>query len=216
VGWGTRWQNTSKPTTKSLKDISKTCSSCTSRSLSVPDSTCQSNGSNASIQVTSPAIQLMTAHETLHTSYPSTHPHYPQMICQLDLFCNGLGVSSLACTPSSYKWLKVHGKWTIGELLPTSSTTENTMKSTRKSTQKSTSSSWTPLLLSKIMPCVSKGLRLPGVLKVSLTSKGWVLSPPMPSGAHTSWMMKKTMRRGPTLDAIAEDCDSEEEVMKQP
>jgi hypothetical protein len=70
-----------------------------------------------------------------------------------------------------------------------------------------------PLLLSKIVPCVSKGLRLPGVLKVSLTLKGWVPSLPMPSGAHASWMTKKMMMRGPMLNTIAKDCNSEEEVM---
>jgi hypothetical protein len=63
---------------------------------------------------------------------------------------------------------------------------------------------------------VNKGSKHLGVLKVSLTSKGWVPSPPMPSGAHSSWAMRRMMTRGPTLAAIAEDCNSEEEVMKQP
>jgi hypothetical protein len=202
--------------TKSPKDTLKTCGSCTLKSQSGQDSTCQSSGSNTSIPATSLAIWLMMACKTLHTSYPSTHPCYPQMICQLDLFHDGLGASSLVCTPNSYKWLKVHGKWMIGESPLTSSDTESMMKNTRKSIQKSTSSSWTPLLLSKIVPCVSKGLRLPGVLKVLLTSKGWVPSLPIPSGAHTSQTTKKMTTKGPVLNAIAKDCDSEEEVMKQP
>jgi hypothetical protein len=84
---------------------------------------------------------------------------------------------------------------------------------TRKSMQRSTGSSWMPLLLSKIMPCVSKGLRHRGVLKVLLTSKGWVPSPPVPSGAHAS-QMTKMMKTA--LDSIAEDVNSEEEVMKWP
>jgi hypothetical protein len=186
VGWGTRWQNTNEPTTRNPKDTSRTHGSHTSKSQSGLDSTYQSNGSNISTLATSPAIWLMTARETLCTSYPSMHPCYPQMICQLDLFHDGSGVSSPAHTPNSCKWLKVHRKWTIGELLPTSFNTKNTTKSTRKSIQKSTSSSWMPPLLSKIVPCVSKGLRLPGVLKVLLTSKGSVPSPPVPSGAHAS------------------------------
>jgi hypothetical protein len=216
VGWGTRWQNTNEPMTKNPKDTSRTCNSHTLKSQSEQDSIYQSNGSNALTLVTSPAIQLMMAHKTLCTSYPSTHPHYHQMICQLDQFHNGSTASSLDRTPNSYKWLKVQGRWTIGESRPISSDTENMMKSTRKSTQKSTSSSWTPPLLSKIVPCASKGLRLPGALKVLLTLKGWVPSPPVPSGAHTSQTMKKTMMKGPMLNTIAEDCNSEEEVMKRP
>jgi hypothetical protein len=93
TGWRTRWQNTSEPTTKYLRDTLKTCSSCISKCPLGQDSIYQSNGSNASTPVTSPAIQLMTACETLHTSYPSTHPCYHQMICQLDLFCYGSTVT---------------------------------------------------------------------------------------------------------------------------
>jgi hypothetical protein len=140
----------------------------------------------------SPAIQPMMAHETLCTLYPSTHPHYHQMICQLDLFCNGSTEFSLGCMPNSSTWLSVHTKWTIGASWPTSSTTENMMKNIRKSMQKSTGSSWMPLLLSKIMPCASRGSKHQGALKVLLTLKGWVSSPPVPSGAHVSQMTKKT------------------------
>jgi hypothetical protein len=202
--------------TKNQKDTLKTPDSLISRSPSEQDSTCQSSGSNTSTTVTSPAIWLMMAHETLCTSCPSMHPCYPQMIHQLDLFQGGSMASSLGCMPNSYRWLRVHGKWTIGESQPTSSDTENMMKGTRKSIQKSTSSSLMPLLLSKIVPCVNKGSKHPGVLKVSLTLKGWVPSPPVPSGAHSS-PTKKTMKmRGPMLTAIAKDCNSEEEVMKQP
>jgi hypothetical protein len=162
----------------------------------------------------SPATWLMMAHEILCTSCPSTHPHYPQVICQLDHFHTGSGASLLACTPNSCKWLNVWERWMIGELPPTSFATENMMKSIRKLTRKSTNSSWMPPLLSKIMPCASKGLRLPGALKVSLTLKGWVPELPIPSGVHTSWMTKRTTTKGPALNAITEDCDSEEEVMK--
>jgi hypothetical protein len=101
-----------------------------------------------------------------------------------------------------------------GELLLTSSTTMNMMKNTRKSTQKSIDSSWTPLLLSKIMPCASSDSRHQGVLKVLLTSKGWVPSPPMPSGAHASPMTRK-ITNNQVHDLIAVGDDSEE-VMKWP
>jgi hypothetical protein len=163
--------------------------------------------------VTSPAIWLMMAQETLCTSCPSMHPCYHQMICQLDLFCDGSAGSSPGHMPNSFKWLNVHTKWMTGVSLLTSSTIESMTKNIRKSMQKSTGSSWMPPLLSKIMPCVNSGLEHQGVLKVLLTLKGWVPSPPMPSGAHISWTTKKMKS---TLDSIAEDVDSEEEVMKWP
>jgi hypothetical protein len=50
------------------------------------------------------------------------------------------------------------------------------------------------------------------VLKVLLTSKGWVPSLPMPSGAHISLMMKKMMV--PLEPNIG--VSSEGEVMKWP
>jgi hypothetical protein len=212
-GWGTRCWNTSEPMIKSPRAILQTPNSLTSKSPSVWGFTYPSNGSNNSTTATSPAIQLMMACKTLHTSYPSTHPHYPQMICQLDLFHSGSMESSPGHTPSSCTWLNVHAKWTTRALLLTSSITTNMMKNIRKSMQKSIGSSWMPPPLSKIMPCVSSSSKHQGALKVSLTLKGWVLSPPVPSGAHVSQMtkMKKT-----TLDSIAEDINSEEEVMKQP
>jgi hypothetical protein len=70
-----------------------------------------------------------------------------------------------------------------------------------------------PPLLSKIMPYVNNASKCQGALKVSPTSKGWVPSLPMPSGAHTSPMMKMTMNRSPP-GAITMGIDSEE-VMKQ-
>jgi hypothetical protein len=87
------------------------------------------------------------------------------------------------------------------------------MKNIRKSMQKSTGSSWMPPLLSKIMPCASSSSKGQGVLKVLLTSRGWVPSLPMPSGAHISQMMKMMKN---ALDSIIKDIDSEEEVMKWP
>jgi hypothetical protein len=201
---------------KSQKDMLRTHGSLISRSPLEWGSTCQSNGLKGLTMAISPATWLMMACETLHTLYPSMHPCYHQMICQLDLFCGGSVASSLDHMPSSYKWLRVHGKWMIGESQLTSSDTVSTMKNTRKSTQKFTNSSWMPLLLSKIVPYVSNGLKHLGVLKVLLTSKGWVPSPPVPSGAHASRVMKMTMKRGPVLATIVEDCDSEEEVMNQP
>jgi hypothetical protein len=67
-----------------------------------------------------------------------------------------------------------------------------------------------PVLLSKIVPYVSKDSKHQGVLKVSLTLKGWVPSPPIPSGAYISLTTK--MMKSP-LASITEDIDSEERVM---
>jgi Neuraminidase (sialidase) len=98
---------------------------------------------------------------------------------------------------------------------PISSTTENMMKSTRKSVQKSTGSSWTSPPLSKIVPYVNNGSKHVGALKVSLTSRGWVPSPPVPSGAQASLMMKKTLKNNQVHNLITMGNDSEGEVMKQ-
>jgi hypothetical protein len=104
----------------------------------------------------------------------------------------------------------------IGALLQTSSTTESTMKSIRKFMQKSTGSSWMPPLLSKIVPYVNNALKCQGALKVSLTSKGWVPSPPMPSGAHALLMMKMMTMSEPFPGTVTVGVDSEEKAMKWP
>jgi hypothetical protein len=122
-------------------------------------------------------ISCYLAHDSLqdtpHVMPIYTSPlSYHQMIHQLNLFHDGSAESSLGCMPNSYKWLNVHEKWMIGASLLTSSITASMMKNTRKFMQKFTGSSWMPLLLSKIVPCLSKGSRHPGALKVSLTSKG--------------------------------------------
>jgi hypothetical protein len=49
------------------------------------------------------------------------------------------------------------------------------------------------------------------VLKVLLTSKGWVPSLPVPSEAH---VLQVTKMIKTVLESIAKDVDSEEEVMK--
>jgi hypothetical protein len=54
------------------------------------------------------------------------------------------------------------------------------------------------------------------VLKVLLTLKGWVPSPPMPSRAHASLMMKKKMMNIVPHSKLNEDVESGERVMKQP
>jgi hypothetical protein len=101
-----------------------------------------------------------------------------------------------------------------GVLQLTSSTTTSMTKNTRKSIQKSTSSSWISLLLSKVMPYVNSSLKGLGALKVLLTSRGWVPSPPMPSGAHASLMMRKMLKNDQVHDLIVVSDDSEGEVMK--
>jgi hypothetical protein len=183
--------------TKNLKGILKTC---TSPALSCPlgqDSICQQNGSSALTMVTSHASQPMMVqgtHLTLSQSMPLLSH---QMTHQPD--CSPAG--SMGClqglTPSFSKWSNALAGWMTGALQLTSSTTKSMMKSTRKSMQKFTGSSWTPLLLSKIVPYVNSALKHQGALKVLLTLKGWVPSPPVPSGAHTSPMMK-TMTNTPT------------------
>jgi hypothetical protein len=102
-----------------------------------------------------------------------------------------------------------------GESQLTSSAIKSMMMSTTKSTQKSTNSSWMPPPLSKIVPYASNGLRHLGAQKVSLTLKGWVPSPPMPSGAH-ALMTKKKMVKELLQRPIDVGINSEEEVMKQP
>jgi hypothetical protein len=84
-----------------------------------------------------------------------------------------------------------------------------------KPTQKSISSSWMPPPLSKIVPYVNSDSKHPGVLKVLFTSKGWVPSLPMPSGAHVS-RMKKKMVKELLQKPVDMGVDSEEEVMKWP
>jgi hypothetical protein len=89
------------------------------------------------------------------------------------------------------------------------------MMNTTKSTQKSTNSSWMPLPLSKIMPYVNSDSKHPGGLKVLLTSKGWVPSLPVPSGAH-ALLMTKMMKMVWFQKPVNVGIDSEEEVMKWP
>jgi hypothetical protein len=180
----------------------------------VQGSTSQLNGSNNLTQVTSPASQPTMAHETHPTLFPSMLPLSCQMTHQPDQYPTGSVECSQALMPSAINWLNLLTKWMIGALPLTSSGTKSTMKNIRKSMQKSTGSSWTPLLLSKIMPYVNNTSKHPGVLKVLLTSKGWAPSPPMPSGAHTSPMMKM-MKTKSVSDVITVGIDSEGEVMKQ-
>jgi hypothetical protein len=117
--------------------------------------------------------------------------------------------------PSFSRWLSVLGEWTTGALQLTSSISESTMKNIRKSMQKSIGSSWISPPLSKIIPYASNSLRHAGALKVLLTLRGWVPSPPMPSGAHASLKMKTMMMSDHMHDLIAMGDNSEGEVMKQ-
>jgi hypothetical protein len=67
-----------------------------------------------------------------------------------------------------------------------------------------------PALLSKIVSYVNSDLKHRGVLKVSLTLRGWVPSSPVPSGVYIS-LMTRMMKS--TLASIDMDIDSEEGVM---
>jgi hypothetical protein len=78
------------------------------------------------------------------------------------------------------------------------------------SIQKSTSSSWTLPLLTKVMPYVNNVSKHWGVLKVSLTLKGWVPSPPVLSGPH---VLIVTMKKNLKDDVLDVGVDSKERVM---
>jgi hypothetical protein len=206
--------NTNKHTTRDLKGILKTPTSPTSSCPLRQDSIYPQNGLSNSTMATSPVSWPMMAHVTHPILSQSMHPLSHQMTHQLDWFPAGSMGCLKALMPSFSKWLSALAEWTTGALPQTSSATENTTRNIRKSIQKSIDSSWMPPLLSKIVPYVNNVLKCWGALKVLLTSKGWVPSLPMPSGAHTSLMMKMTTN-DPLQRPIAVGDDSEEEVMKQ-
>jgi hypothetical protein len=110
----------------------------------------------------------------------------------------------------------MHDASRTGELPLSSIILEPTMKKLLLKMQKYTNSSKMSQQLSMIVPYVSNGLRCQGVLKVSLTSKGWVPSPPMPSGALTLPRMKKMTMNIVPHSKLNEDVDTGERVMKQP
>jgi hypothetical protein len=207
--------NTNKHTNRNLKGILKTPGSPTSSCPSGQASISQPNGSNNLTMETSHASQPTTDQETPLTSFLFTCPLSHQMTHHLNPYLIGSEGCLQDLMPNFCKQLNAQGAWMTGESLPTSSATASTMKNTRKSMQKSVDSSWTPPLLSKIVPYASSDLRHQGVLKVSLTLKGWVPSPPMPSGAHgsptTRMMMSNQVQR-----LITVGNDSEEEAMKWP
>jgi hypothetical protein len=82
--------------------------------------------------------------------------------------------------------------------------------------QRYANSSKTSQPLSMIVAYVNKDLSHRGVLKVLLTSKGWVPSLPMPSGALVLSMTKKMMTNIVLHSRLNEDIDSGERVMKWP
>jgi hypothetical protein len=110
----------------------------------------------------------------------------------------------------------MHDDSKTGELQPSSIALGPMTKKSLQQMQKYTNSSKMSQPLSMIMACVSNGLKCPGALKVSLTSKGWVPSPPMPSGALTLLTMKKTTTNIALCSELDEDVNSGERVMKQP
>jgi hypothetical protein len=82
--------------------------------------------------------------------------------------------------------------------------------------QKSANSSKMLQPLSMIVAYVNKDLKCRGVQKVLLTSKGWVPSLPVPSGALALLMMKKTTTNIVPCSKLDKDVDSGERVMKWP
>jgi hypothetical protein len=93
---------------------------------------------------------------------------------------------------------------------------EPTTKKLLLQIQKSTNSNKMLQPLSMIMAYVNKDSKCQGAQKVLLTSKGWVPSLPVPSGALTLLMMKKMMTNIIPHSKLNEDIDSGERVMKQP
>jgi hypothetical protein len=81
--------------------------------------------------------------------------------------------------------------------------------------QKSANSSKMSQPLSMIMAYVNKDSKHHDVQKVLLTSKGWVPSPPMPSGALALPTTKITTNIIP-CSKLNEDINSGERVMKWP
>jgi hypothetical protein len=67
-----------------------------------------------------------------------------------------------------------------------------------------------------IVPYVNNVLKHHSVLKVSLTLKGWVPSPPMPSGALILPTMMTKMTPTTLRSELDEDVNSGERVMKRP
>jgi hypothetical protein len=91
-----------------------------------------------------------------------------------------------------------------------------TTKKLLQQIQKSISSSKTLQPLSMIVAYVNNRLKHRGVLKVLLTLKGWVPSPPMLSGPLVSWTMKKMTTNIIPHSELNEDINSGERVMKWP
>jgi hypothetical protein len=103
-----------------------------------------------------------------------------------------------------------------GEWLLNLITLEPMTKKLLQQMQESANSSKTLQPLSMIVAYVNKDLKHHGVLKVSLTLKGWVPSLPMPSGALTLLTMKKMTMNIIPHSELDEDVNSGERVMKWP
>jgi hypothetical protein len=144
----------------------------------------------------------------------------PPLSCQTTHHLDPYLVGSEGCLqdlmPTFCNWLNAQGAWKTGESWPTSSNIVNMMMNTTYSMQKYTGSSWISPPLSKIIPCANNSSKCPGVQKVSLTWKGWVPVPPVPSGVHSSLMMRKTLMKDQAHTLIAEGDNSEGGVMKWP
>jgi hypothetical protein len=104
----------------------------------------------------------------------------------------------------------------IGASLLNSIAFDLTTKKLLQQMQKSTNSSKTSQPLSMIMAYVNKDLKCRSVLKVLLTSRGWVPSLPVPSGALISLTTMKMTTNIILHSELNKDVDSGERVMKWP
>jgi hypothetical protein len=186
---------TSKHMSKPLKGILKTCNSQTSSGQLEQASTSQPNGSSDLTVATLHASPPMTGQKIPLTLFLFTPPLSHQMTHHLDPYLIGSKGCLWDLMPTFCNWLNVQGAWRTGALQLTCSDTMNMTMNTTSSTQKYTSSSWTSPPLSKIVPCMSNGSKHHSAQKVSLTLKGWVPMPPVPSGAHASLTMRRMLMK---------------------
>jgi hypothetical protein len=165
---------------------------------------------------TSHASPVKTDLRTPCTSSQSMLHQPPLMTPHLDHSPGGSGQCLLGQILNSLCSWSTRNTSRTGALLPNLNIFESMTKKLLQQMQKSTSLSKTFQPLSMIMPYVNSISKHCGVLKVSLTSKGWVPSLPMLSGALILPTTKMTMTPIAPYSELDEDIDSGERVMKQP
>jgi hypothetical protein len=212
----TEWPTTRKPMTKPLKGIFKIHDSQISKSPLEPASASPPSGSSNMTTVTLPVSPPKMDQKTPCTLSPSMLPQLQPMTPLQGHYHVGSDQYLLDQILNSWSCWSMHDTSRIGGSQPNSTISEPMTKKLQLQMQKSISSSKMLPLLSMIVPCVSNGSKHHGALKVSLTSRGWVPSLPMPSGALTLPMTKKTKTNIVPCNGLDRDIDSGERVMKWP